>query len=158
MDRFLVITISGARYALRLSDIGAVSDPLPVRPVPGSAASVTGLAEWHGRLVTVLDLPRLLGGRSESGDRCLVRLAPPRERIALMVPAPVGIRTSSAVADDEPPDDAMRPRRDDDDWSGDIRILDAEAVIALAEGEVRRSEPAVASGGPWDVQEAGPWT
>lgn len=87
MERALLFTLGGREYALRLAQVDGLCEPGPVRPVHDAPAGVTGLTEWRGRLVTVLDLAALLGAEGAEERASIVRLAPPLEHSALHVPA-----------------------------------------------------------------------
>jgi hypothetical protein len=74
-----------------------------VRSVPGTPPEIVGLAEWRGSLLTVLDLPLLLGSRAAERDEreaCLVRLATPLRGVAFFLPAPVRLLRVDAERDD----------------------------------------------------------
>lgn len=88
-ERMLVFALDRQRYALRASTISGLADCGTVRKVPGAPPEILGLAEWRGELVTVLNLPRLLGHRPRDTPRRLVRLAPPLDLTALYVTASV---------------------------------------------------------------------
>ncbi len=86
-DLLLVVRLGDARYALPLSAVSEVSECGPLRPVPRAPEGVLGLTERHGRVVTVLDLARLVGRPAAPGATCLVRLASPLDHLALAVPS-----------------------------------------------------------------------
>lgn len=44
----------------------------PLTPVPGAASWLVGLAQWHGRLLTVVDAGRLFGRSPTTGRTLLV--------------------------------------------------------------------------------------
>lgn len=107
--RAVLFDLDGRRYALRLEAVRGVGQAGPVRAVPRSPAFVRGLCAWHGELLTVLDLPALLGAEP-SGDPsgCLILLADPLERTALHVPGVVSlgwIAGDAAAPGAEPLDD-----------------------------------------------------
>jgi hypothetical protein len=87
VERRLVFDLASKTYALRLTEVSGVVAMGPLRRVPMAPAGVLGLAEWRGRLLTVLDLPGLLDERHGKGSPSLVRLAPPFDHLALFVPA-----------------------------------------------------------------------
>lgn len=68
----LLVAAGGIRLALDwdlLLETGAAG---PLTPVPGGAPWLAGLAQWHGRLLTVVDAGRLFGG---APSRCRWLLA-----------------------------------------------------------------------------------
>jgi hypothetical protein len=96
VERKIVFKLGGRWCALSLDRVAGVDDPGEMRIVPGAPRAVVGLSEWRGRVVTVLDLAILTGAPPFSGLRCLVALAPPLDGTALLVPAPVDLRSPEA--------------------------------------------------------------
>jgi hypothetical protein len=99
-ERILVFELDHEAYALRVSTVSGLAACGAIRRVPRAPASVLGLTEWRGDLLVVLDLPRLL--RRPGGDEpgCLVRLAPPWQQSALLLP--LGVRMASAALPIDP--------------------------------------------------------
>lgn len=95
-ERHLRFTLEGTAYALPLTHVDGLASCGVIRPVPGAAPAVLGLTEWRGTLLTVLDLPRLLGRRPAACEPCLIRLAPPLHGVALHLPAPVRVDPAEA--------------------------------------------------------------
>ncbi len=119
----LVVSLDGARYALPLAAVSEVADCDPLGPVPRAPSCVLGLAERHGRVITVLDLARLLGRPSDRGSRCLVRLAPPLDHLALAVPSSPRSVTLAEDPGREPRDAGEAP----------AVLLDPERLLEAAE-------------------------
>jgi len=84
-------------YGLRATDILEIARLDRVRPVPRAPGVVAGLAEVHGRVVTLIDLDRMLAGASaplaEGGFG--VVLAPPRDHLGLLVRSEVNVASPS---------------------------------------------------------------
>ena len=96
-------------YGLPARDIFEISSIRDIRPVPRSPEIVAGLAEVHGRVVTLIDLERLLGGADRSGgaesrqasperaarrippSRLGVVLAPPLDHLGILVRSDVDV-------------------------------------------------------------------
>ncbi len=117
----LVVRLGAGRYALPLASVSDVARCGPLRPVPGAPVCVLGLAERHGRVVTVLDLARLVGEAPVAGDRCLLRLARPLDHLALAVPsAPRHVTLTAGAPREGVPDRAPV-------------LLDPERLLAKAE-------------------------
>lgn len=117
----LVVCLGAGRYALPLASVSDVARCGPLRPVPGAPDCVLGLAERHGRVVTVLDLATLVGEAPVAGDRCLVRLARPHDHLALAVPsAPRHVTLAEGAPREGVPDRAPV-------------LLDPERLLAKAE-------------------------
>jgi hypothetical protein len=88
-NRFLGFRAGSSNYAIRLEHVSGLADCGPVRKVNGTPPQILGLSEWRGRLLTVLDLPGLLGEPAGQGPMCLIRLSGTMTRTALRVSAPV---------------------------------------------------------------------
>lgn len=56
-----------------------------LRALSGVPPAVLGLAHRHGRIVTVLDLPALLGDAPGGGPEVLLLASPPRAQLAFRV-------------------------------------------------------------------------
>ena len=130
--------LGGQSCCLPLADVAELADlPSPV-PVPGAPATVLGLAELRGRIVTVLDLACLMGlGSTRWGDRTsAILLAPPWSHIALLAEGPVEIAAETGT-------ERARPEPGNDD-SGGVPSLDAprrltaREIVRLSTDEVRR--------------------
>ena len=84
----------------------------------------------RGGLLTILDLPRLVGDRSTAGRPCLVRLAPPLESVALYLPVMVRLmRITSPPA--KPCAGALQPLDHDDETS--LYLIDPERLLSQAD-------------------------
>jgi hypothetical protein len=88
-ERLLAFELGDEGFAIRVVEIGGVLGCSPIRAVPGSPEFVIGLAEWRGSVITVLDLPGLLGRRGSDDPACLIRLVSPLQQTALYLPATV---------------------------------------------------------------------
>jgi hypothetical protein len=102
-ERALLFELAGRSYGLRIGSIEGLGEADSIRAVAGAPPFVLGLCEWRGRLLTVVDLPALLGTgglEAAAGERpaapCLVRLAAPLDRTALYVPAAVRLGWTAA--------------------------------------------------------------
>ncbi len=101
-NRFLGFRAGSSDYAIRLEHVSGLADCGPVRKVNGTPPQILGLSEWRGRLLTVLDLPGLLGEPDSRGPMCLIRLSGTMIRTALRVPAPVTfLKAEDHQTDDE---------------------------------------------------------
>ncbi len=99
-------------FGLAARDVQEVARLRGVRPVPCAPGVIAGLAELHGRIVTLIDLDRLLApdsgtsarGREAAvaGEEFGVVLAPPCDHLGILVRGGVDV-SSAATADAEPP-------------------------------------------------------
>ena len=90
-------------YSIPLDQVSGLADCGPIRSVFGAPPEVLGLSEWRGRLLTVLDLPGLLGEPESAGPMCLICLAGTMTRTALRVPAPVFLQNPGSPATGDRP-------------------------------------------------------
>ncbi len=135
--RVLEFRCAGRRWALDLRDVAGFSDASRLKPVPGASASIAGLAEWRGRIVTVIEFGRLIAGGSApvDEDASFLRLARPREHLVLRVRAPVTLSRPAASVEvgRAPSSEALaRPCRRDDDA---LELIDPQAVLRAIERE-----------------------
>lgn len=86
-EAYLLFSLERRRYAIRLSAIEGVDPAQAIRPVPGAPPHVLGLAHRRGRLLTVFDLPGIVGDDSSGGSPSLLRLVAPHAGLALFLPA-----------------------------------------------------------------------
>lgn len=96
-------------YGVRAGEVREVADLRHVRPVPRAPEEIAGLAEVHGRLVTLIDLDRLLspgppdaaGAAGDPGAAGAfgVVLAPPLDHLGILVRSEVDV--ASAPLDED---------------------------------------------------------
>lgn len=105
-ERLLTFHLDSCGYAVRAAAVHGVAECGRIRTVPGAPPGVLGLVEWRGNLLTVLDLPRLLGHVTSVGPACLLRLGPPLQGTALFLPAVLRMIAASPgrLADAQPGD------------------------------------------------------
>lgn len=80
----LVFEIAGGRYALALDDVGEVTLPPGISPVPGTPASVAGIGLLRSEPLLFVDAARLLGVEAGTPGAALV-LSHDGLRIGLLV-------------------------------------------------------------------------
>ena len=100
-ESIITFTSASGWYGLRAAEILEVAELGRVRPVPRAPGIIAGLAEVHGRVVTLIDLDRLLraDARPESPTRFGVVLAPPRDHLGILVRSEIDV----AAGDDDGP-------------------------------------------------------
>jgi purine-binding chemotaxis protein CheW len=59
-NRLLIFSLQGSKYALDLRDVAEVLDPPLIFPIPRAPLFLPGIMNFHGILVSVLDLARFL--------------------------------------------------------------------------------------------------
>ena len=138
-ERMLLFRSGSTQYALQVSAIGGVTDWGEIRRVPGAPSSVLGLTERRGKLLMVLDLPRLLGRPIGERARCLVRMAPPFHQSAMALPQTirvVRIRDPLVPAPAEP-DEVVCSQFEHEGQP--VRLIDPRLVARLVERELPAS-------------------
>jgi chemotaxis signal transduction protein len=93
----LLVSAGGARLSIDCRAVAEYGVPGGRTPVPGTASWLLGLAQWRGRLLTVVDAGLLFGGGPTRGASILVLRGLPCET-ALAVDQVLD-------ANDEPPAD-----------------------------------------------------
>ena len=136
-------------FGLAAKDVQEVARLRGVRPVPCAPDVIAGLAEVHGRIVTLIDLDRLMapaaapaadGSRGAGAREAYgVVLAPPCDHLGILVRSDVDV--SSAATED-----AVPPPGDPSGWLqvrlpvGDrlLNLLSLTALVARVEATIRR--------------------
>ena len=102
--KLLTFKLARDRYAVAIEAVAEVAPAGSVRRVPRAPGTILGLAERRGRVLAVLDLPRLFDDRpSEDGARHVVSLAAPHDGTALWVPARLTAGEGAPAPDPERP-------------------------------------------------------
>lgn len=68
----LVVRVGSARYAVPLATLSSVVALDGVTPLPGAPSFVSGLAQVHGHVITIVDLGVLLGEAPSPPTRALL--------------------------------------------------------------------------------------
>lgn len=133
-------------FGLAAKDVREVARLRGVRPVPCAPDVIAGLAEVHGRIVTLIDLDRLMApaaAPAADGSRGAewygVVLAPPRDHLGILVRSDVGVSSGNT-------EDAVPPPGDPAGWLqvrlpvGDrlLNLLSLTALVARVEATIRR--------------------
>ncbi|BDV41354.1 chemotaxis protein CheW [Geotalea uraniireducens] len=109
-DRYLVFSLSGKKYALKLGQTGEVFEAVPTYPVPKVPAFLGEAINVHGRVVPVLNLGVVLrSGAPLDGDTIVV-LDPQIADLALRVEGAISIISAADVAAEEAGDGGMIDR------------------------------------------------
>lgn len=133
----VVVRLAGARYAVAMDRIAEVVAVPALTRVPQGPRWLSGVANWRGRILAVVDLRPLVGaeqrplptssrlivlswGGVEAGLLC-------ESVVGLLAPGPVVGQPPSTVTDDA----AALVSGVVDDGSGPVSLLDVPAVLAL---------------------------
>jgi len=68
----LVVRVGRARYAIRLEGLGGVVALDGIAPLPGAPSFISGLAQVHGHVLTIVDLGVVLGEGPSSPSSALL--------------------------------------------------------------------------------------
>mgnify|MGYP005846298995 CR=1 FL=1 len=60
MKQLLPVRVGYENYGLKLEDVQEIVEDVKIYPLPGTPAEIAGAIAFHGRIVPVIDLPRLL--------------------------------------------------------------------------------------------------
>ena len=85
----LLFVVAGRTWGIDACEILAVRPASRVATVPAPPAGVLGVAAFRGDVVTVMRIPGFGGAAPLDGS--IVRLAPPREHLAVWVPGTVSL-------------------------------------------------------------------
>jgi chemotaxis signal transduction protein len=141
----ILLRLGSSRYAVDVAHVAEVVTVPVVTRVPGVPAWLTGVANWRGRLLPVLDVRSLLGAPVTplaSSARLLV-LQDGDVTAGLLAEAVPGVYDVPLDVADPPPatltgDAARLVSGQVGDDAGPIGVLDARAVLASRERLDRR--------------------
>lgn len=136
----VVVRFGGARYAIPMRDVAEVVPVPAVTRVPGSPSWLTGVVNWRGRVLAVVDLRPVVGNELiplPSSARLVVMSSDTAEA-GLLVEAVTGLLASDRPAP-VPTPATVAPAVADlvsgvVDDGGPISMLDAAAVLGLRQG------------------------
>ena len=137
IQRLLIFYVRGSRFALDLQDVAEVLDPPVSFPVPWAPGYLKGAINFHGSLVTLLDLADFMNvGSMEPGGSILVldkRIA----NLALWVDGVENIVSFDAILEEDegsdPAVDKVLVMAD-----GEVRILAVGKLLQRIEEDLRR--------------------
>jgi len=136
-------------FGLKAGDVREVARLREVRPVPRAPGVIAGLAEVHGRVVTLIDLDRLLPAGEESTFDSPTRpdaepeafgivLSLPYEHLGILVRSGVDVAKAPEEQGSEPAGDAswLRARLQVGDRL--LNLLSLPALVSRVEDTIRR--------------------
>jgi chemotaxis signal transduction protein len=137
----VVLRLGASRYAVPMADVAEVTAVPTVTRIPDSPAWLSGVANWRGRMLPVLDLRPLLGAGSVplASSARLVVLARDEVVAGVVAEAVPGVYDGGLGEVEElapaPPtvgaDTASLVVGQVSDLLGPVAVLDAGAVLAL---------------------------
>ncbi len=133
-----MLRLGASRYAVAMADVAEVTAVPPVTRVPDAPAWLSGVANWRGRMLPVVDLRPLLGaGRVPLASSArLVVLARDAVVAGVVAEAVPGVYDGGLGEPEPAPptvgaDAASLVAGQVSDRHGPLAVLDAEAVLAL---------------------------
>ncbi len=85
VNRLILFKVAGLIHALRLGDVAEVIEPPPIYPVPGTPDIFCGMINFHGNLVSVVDLADFMGKGSRDPNGQLLVVTGSIANLALWV-------------------------------------------------------------------------
>ncbi len=136
--RLLLFDLDSCHYALRAAAVNGLAECGPLREVPGAPPALMGLVEWRGHLLTVLDLPQLLGHTTPNGPPCLIRLAPPWQGTSLFLPVNVRLATLESLGVPPLPATAETVEHE----GRRVQLIDPSALVRRTEKQLEEGRTA----------------
>jgi chemotaxis signal transduction protein len=141
----VLLRLGSSRYAVAMADVAEVAAVPGVTRVPGSPPWLSGVANWRGRMLPVLDLRPLLATPTVplASSARLVVLGRDDVVVGLVVEAVPGVYDGDLgdLAPAPPtlgPDAGLLVLGQLADRNGPVAVLDAGAVLALRDRVDRR--------------------
>jgi purine-binding chemotaxis protein CheW len=98
--RLILFYLDGNRYALRLGDVAEVMEPSRIYPVPRVPQYITGIMNFHGKLVSLLDMANFLMGTPCHPRREVLVLDTRIGNLALWVDSVENIRCADIIREE----------------------------------------------------------
>lgn len=141
----VLMRLGSSRYAVPMADVAEVT-PMPgVTRIPGSPAWLTGVANWRGRILPVLDLRPLVGTASVPLATSARLVVLTRDEVVAGVVAEAVPGVHDGTLDDlvaAPPTLGAEAQAlvvgQVGDRTGPVAVLDTGAVLALRDRVDRR--------------------
>jgi chemotaxis signal transduction protein len=119
-NRLLVFTIQGGKYALRLRDVAEVQETPPIYPIPYAPHYLPGIMNFHGKLVSVLDLAGFFNNTLLNSQGHVLVLDTGIANLALWVDIIENIGSADVIGEEYESDEIF-----------------VEKVLIMADGEVK---------------------
>lgn len=110
-NRLILFTLKGEYYALRLGDVAEVMEPPMLYPIPRAPHYFSGIMNFHGNLVSVIDLADLLKGTSRYPQGQLLVLDTRIASLALWVDSVESVRPAEVIHEEEVSAEALVEKR-----------------------------------------------
>ena len=130
--KFLVFSLRGALYALDLAHVAEVCDPLKISPIPMAPACYSGVLNFHGNIVAVLDLRSFLGLTGCTPPEKIIVLQQKVASLAFLVDTAHRIISEDETSFSTPPDIRFAATK--------LILCDGEAILLDLEQLVSEAE------------------
>ena len=67
-DQFVMMRVGDQDIAFAIQDVRDAVEPHAITPIPLAPSAIAGVMNLRGRIVTVIDLRRILGGENDGGE------------------------------------------------------------------------------------------
>ncbi len=135
--KYLVFSLQGVRYGLDLTVVAEVGDSPRISAVPLVPACYSGVLNFHGDIVAVMDLALLLGLAQSKHSGKIVVLHREVASLAFLVETVIRIAAGEELTHQMPSDGAFATATL---WlpDGDVTLLDLEAIVHEAEKLIQK--------------------
>jgi purine-binding chemotaxis protein CheW len=131
-DRLILFVLHGSRYALRLRDVAEVMEIPRIYPIPRVPHYFAGVMNFHGNLVSVLDLAAFLLGVPRHPQGQVLVLDTRIANLALWVESVENVRSADILRDEsacaEPLVESALTMSD-----GEVKMLSVELLLEKIE-------------------------
>ena len=119
-DRLIVFSLQGSKYALYLRNVAEVVDPPRIFPMPHAPLFFPGIINFHGNLVSLLDLALFLTSRPRNPLGKVLVLDTGIANLALWVDTVENVGSADVVLEEDKSNETL-----------------VEKVLVMADGEVK---------------------
>ena len=119
-NRLLVFSLRGSRYAITLENVAEVMEPPLIYPIPHAPHFFPGIMNFHGNLVSVLDLALFLSGAPRNPQGKILVLDARIANLSLWVDTIENIGSTDGILEEYESDENL-----------------VEKLLMMADGEVK---------------------
>ena len=119
-NRLIVFTLQGSKYALYLRDVAEVVEPPRIFPMPHAPFFFPGIMNFHGNLVSLLDLAHFLTNAPRNPQGKVLVLGTGIANLALWVDTVENVGSADVVLEEYESNETL-----------------VEKVLIMADGEVK---------------------
>jgi purine-binding chemotaxis protein CheW len=131
--RMILFSVEGETFALRLEDVAEVMEPPPIYPIPRVPELFAGIMNFHGNLVSVVDLARLLKNVSGASQGQLLVLDTRVANLALRVESVESVSPAEVLQEERESGDPLMEKELTVSGRG-VKMLSVEKLLGRLEG------------------------